>query len=46
MKYGVCDDFAMIDEDVVVDEYVEDNRYEYRSAYYRYMAEVAEDFFI
>ena len=46
MQRGVCDDFAPTDEGMFIDEYIEELRPEYRSAWYRYLAENADDLFI
>ena len=46
MPYSFCDDYAPIDEYMLVDQCIEDHRAEYRSAWYRYLSENAEDFFI
>lgn len=46
MRHGVCEDFAPTDEYMFVDEYIERRRSEYRSAWYYYLAENADDLFI
>lgn len=45
MPHGVCEDYAPINDDMIIDEYIESGRADYRTAWYRYLAGAVDDFF-
>lgn len=46
MPYETCDYYAPISDDAIIDEYIERGRADYRSVWYRYLAEAVDDLFI